>query len=391
LERLRRHEAHLTGKIGREGRVRATITVVVPKMSSMLCLLAGCSVAGSGATAAPSTAASADARSAHGAPGATCDDCLSIPLDLPPAPASRIDTTSLAEAFAEVGYLPPDGAHLLVGREIDGAPTEFEWFSLGETGLVPSQGHYWPASTVKLIAAVAALETLGEHGLTGASTLSFTDDDGPYFGSARELARLAVQVSDNPSYNRTVLIAGVDDLNERILPSWGLGQTRLQRRFTRPDGVVDLSLRRSPEIRYREGDRTGVLPARTSHRRYEDCPADGNCTTLFELLLVMRRLTLHRELPESERFRLSDADVDALMDALRASRTRLGLGAAAALGDVVVYNKTGTVPGDDRLDHGLIVDRLTGRRYLVALALPWASTENDDAEELTRQALTVVR
>lgn len=355
-------------------------------------LLASCSVTG-GASAGSGPRPVEHERDRQVATrdvGAPCDGCLSAPLDLSPAPASRIDTDSLGAAFADAGYAPPAGAYLLVGRELDGAPTEFEWFSLGDTGLVPSHDHYWPASTVKLMSAVAALETLHDRGLTGEAILSFTDDDGPYFGPASEIARLAVQVSDNPSYNRTVLIAGVDDLNERIFPSWGLHITRLQRRYTRPDGVADLSLRRSPEIRYREGDETGVIPARTSHHRYADCPADANCTSLYELLSVMRRVTLHRELPEPERFHLSDHDVDVLLDALRASRTRLALGATAVLGDVVVYNKTGTVPGDDRLDHGLVVDRVSGRRYLVALALPWATTENDDAEELTRQALEAI-
>ena len=69
------------------------------------------------------------------------------------------------------------------------------------------------------------------------------------------------------------------------------------------------------------------------------------------------------------------------------SRSRMALGAEAAFGEVVVYNKTGTVPGDDRLDHGLVVQLETGRRFLLALALPYDSTDNADAQELARQTL----
>ncbi len=307
------------------------------------------------------------------------------------APASRIDETALATAFDDIGYRPPDGSHLLVGRELAGARTEFEWFSLGETGLVPSEGHYWPASTVKLITAVAALEALSRRGLTGAARLDFVDDDGGYHGPAIEIARLAVEISDNPSYNRTLEIAGFDALNDEILPAWGLRHTVFQRRYTRPPGVESLALRRSPAIRFREGDREGTIEERVGVGRHPECPADGNCTTLYELLSVMRRVVLSDELPEQERFAIAPDDLRTLEEALLRSHSRIARGATAALGDVLVYNKTGTVPGDDRLDHGLVEETRTGRRWLVAVATPWRTTENEDVENLVWQALVALR
>jgi hypothetical protein len=152
-----------------------------------------------------------------------------------------------------------------------------------------------------------------------------------------------------------------------------------------------MALRRSPRITFREGVRRGVIPERVGAGRHPECPAEGNCTTLYELLSVLRRVVLHRELPSEERFRIDEADAEALRRALYHSRSRLALGAEAALGPVRVWNKTGTVPGDERLDHGLVEDVTTGRRYLVALAMKQATTTNGDAQELTRQALLAIR
>jgi len=314
---------------------------------------------------------------------------LSRPPPVPPAagPASRVDLDRLAEAFAAIGYEPPPGTHLLAAREVSGAHPGFDWFSLGDTGFVGSQDRYWPASTVKLITAVAALQTMARLGQSGAARISFVDDDGPYFGTVRQLAFEAVRVSSNAAYNRTVLVTGFDELNDQILPAWGLHHTVLQRRYTRPPGVTELSLRHSPPMRWTEGEARGAIPARVGTGRHPECPNEGNCTTLFELLEVLRRVVLHFELPPAERFELRDADADALRMAMLTSRSRMALGAEAAFGEVVVYNKTGTVPGDDRLDHGLVVQLETGRRFLLALALPYNTTDNSDAQELARQTL----
>jgi hypothetical protein len=105
----------------------------------------------------------------------------------------------------------------------------------------------------------------------------------------------------------------------------------------------------------------------------------------------MRRITLHEELPAQERFQIADEDVAVLHAALRASYSRMTAGAEAALGPVDVMNKTGTVPGDDALDHGLITDLTTGRRYLLALSTRWHRDRTARMGELSRQALLAVR
>ncbi len=318
-------------------------------------------------------------------------DPVPVPAPAPaPAPAFSVDEDTLGAAFDDAGYEPPEGSFVMVGRELEGSATHFEWFSLGHSGLTPSHDHYWPASTIKVMTAVAALETLHEYGLTGAAILTFEDLDGRYHGPAKEIIRLAIQVSNNPAYNRTVLIAGMRNINETVFPRWGLQHTIMQRRYTRPEGVTDLALRTSPTIRYREGGRRGTIPERVAPHLYGRCPAAGNCTSLYELLSVMRRVTLHHELPETERFNLSDEDVTVIHDALRESYSRIAPGAEAALGPVAVLNKTGTVPGDDALDHGLITDETTGRRYLLAVSTRWHRERTARIGELTRQTLLAI-
>jgi hypothetical protein len=366
---------------------------LVATVGLTLTSLFSCSSLGSGGAVDPRAAMELSAEDVVEREAAEVGEALmSMPFTAPrPAAASRFDTETLAAAFAEIGYEPPPDSFVLVGRELDEAKTEFEWFSLGDTGVVPSPDRYWPASTVKLMTAVAALEVLNARGLTSSATLTFEDLDGRYHGPASEIVRLAIQVSNNPAYNRTVLIAGMQNINEEIFPRWGLRHTIMQRRYTRPPGVEDLALRHSPAIRFQEGERTGTIPERDAPRLYAACPEAGNCTSLYELLAVMRRITLHEELPAQERFQIADEDVAVLHAALRASYSRMTAGAEAALGPVDVMNKTGTVPGDDALDHGLITDLTTGRRYLLALSTRWHRDRTARMGELSRQALLAVR
>ncbi len=350
----------------------------------------GAATEGHGHAAAPPAATLPDTPISADEEGAS--EWMSIPPPpIPAAAASTFDTETLAAAFEAAGYEPPAESFVLIGREMDDAPTQFDWYSLGETGVVPSQDRYWPASTVKVITAVAALEVLNARGVDSRATLSFEDLDGPYHGPASQIIDRAIRISNNTAYNRTVLIAGMQNLNENILPRWGLRHTFMQRRYTRPDGVEDLALRHSPEIHFHEGRRDGNIPARDAPHLYPICPEAGNCTTLYDLLSVMRRITLHHELPEEERFAISDEDVEVVHEALRASHSRIAAGAEAALGPVDVLNKTGTVPGDDALDHGLVTDLTTGRRYLVAVSTRWHRARTARIGELTRQALLAVR
>jgi hypothetical protein len=303
--------------------------------------------------------------------------------------ASRND---LSAAFKTAGYTPPSSTYLIAARVVPGLnQPALQIYSLAATGFTYSQGHFWPASTIKLAAAVGALWTLEGYGLTGDATVSFSDDDGTYSGTVAKLYDLALRVSDNVAYNRLVEIAGFDPLNDQLLvQSRGLPQMVIQRRYTKP--LPSSNLRTSPAITFSEGAKSGTIPQRIGTGNHASCPKEGNCTTLFELLDVMRRVTLHGELPSGERFPLAAKDQQRLLTALQGATTEMQPGAGQALGHpLTIYNKPGQVYNNERLDHGLIVDNTTGERFLIAYSLPYNSTSAAVASTLTKQALAALK
>ncbi|MFH1130223.1 MAG: serine hydrolase [Pseudomonadota bacterium] len=301
------------------------------------------------------------------------------------------NTITLSAEFANNGYQLPSNTFLLAARVVQGVEQPaFEFFSLGETGFTYSPGNFWPASTVKLMAAVGALMTLGEYGLTGAANVSFTDAGGSYSGTVKNLYKKAIVISENSAYDRLMRIAGFDEMNDIYLtPEAGFPKMVLQRRYE-----VGSNLRSSPAIAYQEGELSGQIPAREkSEREHTDCPNEANCTNLFELLEVMRKVTLHQELPKKDQFPLNQTDIDDLQQhLLECHSVRIKPGASAALGhSVKVYNKKGSCAEDDRLDHGLIVDQVTDEKYLIAFSMRYYNTSDADAAELTRQTLLALQ
>lgn len=301
------------------------------------------------------------------------------------------DRSTLPAAFGAAGYTPPAGSHYIVARVFSGVDgPAFRFYTSADSGFIYSDGHFWPASTIKLTAAVGALQTLAQYGLTGAAQVSFSDDDGSYSGTVENLYTQALSVSSNVAYNRLMEIAGFDEINDQYLTAAvGVPQMVLQRRYTHP--YPDSDLRTSPEIVYSEGTLSGVIPQRIGTGTHPSCPDEGNCTTLFEIMEVMRRVTLQTELPAAHRFTVTTADHTEIRSALAASDTALEPGASQALGHPVdVYNKTGHVWNYDRLDHGLIVDTVTGDRFLVAISMPYNTTSDAEVSTLTFEMLDAV-
>lgn len=300
------------------------------------------------------------------------------------------DTTSLAEAFAATQEVLPPGGALLAGRIIDGADgPAVQWYSLGDTGFASSDGRFWPASTVKLMAALSALMTLAEHGANSEAVVAFDDVYGGYEGPVSELIELAIVPSDNPAYNRLMLIAGLDAFHARHFPpEAGFPHLVMQRFYVKP--VREASLRTSPAIRWRMPDgRSGTIAERVATFDGTRCPKEGNCTSLFELLEVLRRLVLDEELPQAERFGMIEpADRARLRQWVRKAPSKFEAGVAEALGhrEFDIYNKAGKVRSDDHLDHALVVDRRSGARWLLAASVPFTEPKEDEAITLGQLA-----
>jgi len=283
-----------------------------------------------------------------------------------------IDRSTLPAAFRAAGYTLPEGAAVYAVRIVTGV--EGPAYVLYEAGAGAFDQDFWPASTVKLLAALGALDFVRSVGFTGAAQVTF--DDGTS-DTVRAIIDRAIRVSSNADYDLTMLVAGLDRLNDEFLTAErGFPTVVLQRSYT-GNGVRD-----SPGLTLLEGERTLRVEPRRGRADY-GCPDNGNCTSLFDLVEGLRRVMLHVELPPAERFDIDPADRAALLDALcNDEDSSFRDGARAAFGtEPRVCHKTGSVHDRDYLDHALIEDPRTGSRFLLAASLPdqGGSTESRDA------------
>lgn len=290
---------------------------------------------------------------------------LSLVAGCAPGPRSRATTDppswtatvrrSIDDAtLADAGILLPEGANVFAARIFDGPSPAYAFFEAGGGAF---SRNFFPASTVKLLASLGALDFLAGWGLTGDAVL-----DGGY--TVREYYDAALRWSSNEDYDALVRIAGVDWLNRRFLPDNGFGSTAIQEPYGADEQVTH-----SPEMVLTEGGRDVVLPEREGDADY-GCEG-GNCADLFELADAMRRVVLADELPAGERFPIAPADVAALRDALQAAEGFIAPGVEEALGpDVQLYTKPGWVPGLDCVETSVVDDPAAGRRFLLALSAP---------------------
>jgi hypothetical protein len=288
-------------------------------------------------------------------------------FDLAAATAER---EILDAGFAGRGYEPPRGSFVLAGRIERGVDQPaFAYLSRGDDGFVNSDGNFWPASSVKLIAAVGALTTLRAHGLTGDARIDLEDHRGRWHKKVERLYGAAITRSSNLAYDRLLRVAGFDEINHGLLTEergfrYGAFQRSFAPRWDAP------GLRESPEIGFAEDEMRGVLPARSGTFQVEGCPARDNCFSLFELLDSLSRVVLHDDLPPEERFDLDPLDVRRLKSFLTQSKAGFAESAEQIFGDQTrIFNKRGYSPAFDMIDHALIVNQRSGRRYLLAASV----------------------
>ena len=272
--------------------------------------------------------------------------------------------------------LPADTAIYLL-RIVEGV--EGPAFIPHEAGLGAFSEGYWPASAIKVLAAIAALERiLVDYDFNGDAVIRY-GLGGLFDGQSLRAAYLpAINVSSNEGYSRTLQVAGGDWINERFFTARrGLGNAILQRTYVRGDAYSAVN---RPEITVELGGRREVEPARTVPLLPPPagCATDGqtgttqNCVSLYHMVEGLRRLVLDAEVQAFERFVLDPADITALTDALCTphSGNYLGDGAAPVGGTRRYCNKTGVVPGYHCLDHALI-ETGDGQRLLLAAATPY--------------------
>jgi hypothetical protein len=289
------------------------------------------------------------------------------------------DRDTLAVWYAEHDYVPVANSLALVAIPVPGVDQpRMYWYSRGDTGFIVPQTMFHPASTVKLGTSVAALMFAAQHGLTGEAHVEFDDVSGNYSGRIRDIYHNTLMYSSNADYNRLGAIAGFDTLNEQLLsPRWGLPNMAIQSRYGgRGRGA---GFRNSPEIEWREGSSEGVIPERNSEAPAPAC--NGNCTTLFELQEILRRVMLHHELPPEERFPIVDDDIARIHEHLLITRDRLQSTPEDTIGgeDVQVFNNVGRIPGTVLVENAFLLQPETGRRAFAAVSIGFPRSLGDDS------------
>jgi len=124
----------------------------------------------------------------------------------------HVDTTTLADGGLQLG----EGANVLAARIFDGG--ESPAYAFYEAGGGGFGGGFFPASAIKLLAAVGALDFARSLGFGGDAVV-----DGGY--RLRDYYDAALRWSSNEDYSALVRIAGVDRLNRQFLPRHGYPST----------------------------------------------------------------------------------------------------------------------------------------------------------------------
>lgn len=330
--------------------------------SAVLTLL---SVAGGGVAVRTSAAPAALAFVVGGrASAAVASSAVAVPASLPPSgprSAPLSNPAQLEPALAALGYRLPPGAKVYgarIGRDAGGLT--YEDFQAGGGALASD---FWPASSIKVLAAVGALEFIGQAGFTGAATVTLGDEPPR---TVQSIYDDAIRSSDNGAYDDLVLIAGVNWLNQQFLTAArGFPLTVIQKSY-----LVAGNLLTSPAMTLAEGNRKLTVAARTGTDD-PSCPA-GNCSNLYEMSESVRRVVFHNEIRESERFRIAPADVAGLTADLLAAEGWFEPAVAQVLGPSAhIYGKPGDVSTGDCLDVTMI-EWAGGRKLLLAATVPEA-------------------
>lgn len=261
-----------------------------------------------------------------------------------------IDSVVLAKELKKQGFNPPKDFKALV---VVVAPDRHKGYTstvYDYKGTSTDATNWWPASSIKLYAAIAALEKATLMGFSPKATLTYHYEDKPFDITLERLVKQALIPSDNWSYDRLVEFVGFEELNHEFLtPAKGFSKTVLQRAYGARLRIGEKqrgTLRHSPKIDIAEGRFRKELPERSGKSRFDDCQDEGNCTPLVDLAEAMRRVVLHEQLAEQQRFSLGPAHLKLLHSALSAPRPRgngvvdglrAGMGKMAA----TLYHKPG--------------------------------------------------
>jgi len=285
-----------------------------------------------------------------------------------------VDSGLLKKLLDERGYTPGANFKALVMEIPSDESGNHTYYPMDYQGTSDDRDDWWPASTVKLFAAIAALERLHAMGFTPRAKLTFQYEEKPLTQRVDKIIKRAIVLSRNPEFDRLVEFVGCDWLNRRFLNKRnGLEDTVLLRSYFGRERYPESgrgSNRHSPMILIEQGKRTKTIDERFSTATY-DCKNDGNCTTLFELAEAMRRVMMHESLPKKERYRYGAKGRALLREALGSDHKQGGIwtGIKQAYGDrpIKLFHKPGYAAGWFS-DNVFVHLEDTNERWIVVMA-----------------------
>lgn len=243
-------------------------------------------------------------------------DMAAPPVDpdaAPPPPPAVPDFSALSTVLDLAVPELQVWAHLIYVDRATPQP-RFVHQSYRDTG---SEVDFWPASTIKMYTATAALVLLNELNLSIDATATFyRETNGRWVEditmSFRELIHRTFNCSSNETYTLLLRLAGLDWLNSEFLtPEKGFERTALMRDYVTADArPYAYTLSEAQRIVINEGEQEFIREHRWSGRSYADergcttynISGTGNCTSPRDMAEHLRRLILHEELPIEERF-----------------------------------------------------------------------------------------
>ena len=160
--------------------------------------------------------------------GATPAVAASASRPIGPNAQALSSPKQLETALTAIGHRLPAGAAVYAAKITrDGTALAYDDYQAGGGALA---ANFWPASSIKVLAAIGALELVGAQGFTGAATVRFGT------GAPRTIRSIydgAIRVSSNSDYDLLVRLAGVDWLNNQFLtPARGFPVTVIQNSYT---------------------------------------------------------------------------------------------------------------------------------------------------------------
>ncbi len=243
---------------------------------------------------------------------------LSFPI-LAWAAGSSVAGAEITPSFdAAVDAVAPEvprrASVILVDGKKDAAPVFREYHYRGE----PDATDFWPASTIKIHAVLAALELVHEQGFPLDVTVSFEhrSDAGKWvLDCARTLREMIHEVfirSSNEDYTLLLRMSGLDLLNGSFLtPERGFKKSALMRGYvsSRPHVYRKQEAQR---ITLRSGDTVKSLEHQWTGRSYSAergatviDTETGNISSTADMARAVQRVLFSEYLPEAERWRIS--------------------------------------------------------------------------------------